>query len=61
VGKAADQHNDPGRFTAFIGYEYSAMPEGDNLHRIVIFRDGADKTNLVLPFTLFDSENPERL
>ena len=61
VGKAADQHNDPGTFTAFIGYEYSSMPEGDNLHRIVIFRDGADKTNLVLPFTLFDSENPERL
>jgi len=61
VGKAADQHNDPGRFTAFIGYEYSSLPEGDNLHRVVIFRDGADKTNLVLPFTLFDSENPERL
>ena len=61
VGKAADQHNDPGRFTAFIGYEYSSLPEGDNLHRIVIFRDGADKTNQVLPFTLFDSENPERL
>jgi hypothetical protein len=61
VGKAADQYNDPGRFTAFIGYEYSSLPEGDNLHRIVIFRDGADKTNQVLPFTLFDSENPERL
>jgi hypothetical protein len=61
VGKAADHHNDPGRFTAFIGYEYSSLPEGDNLHRIVVFRDGADKTNQVLPFTLFDSENPERL
>jgi hypothetical protein len=61
VGKAADQNNDPGRFTAFVGYEYSSLPEGDNLHRVVIFRDGADKTNRVLPFTLFDSENPERL
>jgi hypothetical protein len=61
VGKAADRHNDPGRFTAFIGYEYSSLPEGDNLHRVVIFRDSADKTNQVLPFTLFDSENPERL
>ena len=61
VGKAADRHNDPGTFTAFIGYEYSSLPEGDNLHRIVIFRDGADKTNRVLPFTLFDSQNPEHL
>ena len=61
VGTAADRHNDPGTFTAFVGYEYSSLPEGDNLHRIVIFRDGADKTNQVLPFTLFDSENPEDL
>jgi hypothetical protein len=61
VGEAAERHNDPGRFTAFIGYEYSSLPEGDNLHRVVIFRDGADKTNQVVPFSLFDSENPEDL
>lgn len=61
VGKIADRYNDPGRFTAFVGYEYSSLPEGDNLHRVVVFRDGAAKTNQVLPFTLFDSENPEHL
>jgi hypothetical protein len=61
VGKAADINNDPGNFTAFVGYEYSSLPEGDNLHRVVIFRDGANKTNKVLPFTLFDSESPEDL
>ena len=61
VGTAADRHNDPGTFTAFIGYEYSSLPEGDNLHRVVIFADSADNTNQVLPFTLFDSQNPEHL
>jgi hypothetical protein len=61
VGEIADEHNEPGVFTAFIGYEYSSLPEGDNLHRVVFFRDSADKTNQVLPFSLFDSENPEDL
>jgi hypothetical protein len=58
----AEQYNDPGVFTAFIGYEYSSLPDGgDNLHRVVMFRDGADKTSQVVPFSLFDSENPEEL
>jgi hypothetical protein len=61
VGAIADSYNDPGNFTAFIGYEFSSLPEGDNLHRVVIFADGADKTNQVLPFTLFDSQSPEDL
>jgi hypothetical protein len=61
VGDAAERYNDPGRFTAFIGYEYSSLPEGDNLHRVVIFRDGTEKTKQVIPFSLFDSENPEDL
>lgn len=61
VSAAAERHNDPGRFTAFIGYEYSSLPEGDNLHRVVIFRDGAKTTDQVLPFSLFDSEDPEDL
>jgi hypothetical protein len=39
----ADQYNDPGRFSAMIGFEWSSTPGGDNLHRVVVFRDGADK------------------
>jgi uncharacterized protein DUF3604 len=61
VGEAADSHNSPGNFTAFVGYEWSSIPEGDNLHRVVIFRDGGDKTSQILPFSLFDSEDPQDL
>lgn len=57
----ADRYNDPGRFTAFIGYEWTSNRGGANLHRIVIFKDGADKANQVAPFTAFDSPNPEDL
>ncbi len=58
---AAEKYNEPGRFTAFIGFEWSSMPGGDNLHRNVIFRDNADKALQVLPLTTFDSYDPEQL
>ncbi len=45
-----ERYNEPGKFTAFIGFEYSLMPRGDNLHRVVMFRDGKDKTDKVLPY-----------
>ncbi len=35
---AAQEHNDPGVFTALIAYEWSAAPKGGNLHRNVLFR-----------------------
>lgn len=58
----ADAHDDPGRFTAFIGFEWTSMPgTGDNLHRVVVYRDGADRAATVLPFSAFDSEDPEAL
>jgi hypothetical protein len=58
----ADSYNEPGRFTAFIGYEWTSNAGGgDNLHRNVIYRDGKDRADRVLPFTTFQSENPENL
>ncbi|MEM7462748.1 MAG: DUF3604 domain-containing protein, partial [Pseudomonadota bacterium] len=56
----ADRHNDPGTFTALIGYEWTSQG-GDNIHRNVIFRDDADFAKMVVPFSQFDSQNPEDL
>ena len=58
---AAEQYNDPGRFTAFIGYEWTSNTGGNNLHRNVIFRDNGDKASQVDPFTVtppLGSDNP---
>jgi hypothetical protein len=56
-----DEVNDPGTFTAFNGYEWSSMPGGDNMHRVVIFKGSADKTGRIRPFSSMDSEDPEDL
>ncbi len=58
---AAEKYNDPGRFTALIGFEWTASPSGNNLHRNVIFRDGKDEADRVLPFSNYDSTDPEDL
>ena len=57
----ADKFNDPGKFTAVIGYEWTSSEGGNNLHRNVLYRDGADKASKVLPFTSTESGNPEDL
>ena len=56
----ADQYNEPGRFTALIGYEWTAIG-GYNLHRNVIFRGDASMANRTVPFSQYDSKNPEEL
>lgn len=58
---AAETHNQPGRFTALIGYEYTSGPKANNLHRVVLFRDGKDKAGTILPFSAYESEDPEKL
>jgi hypothetical protein len=65
VAATADEYNDPGQFTAFIGYEWSSDGGGTqalgNLHRVVVFKDGAAKATQVLPFSALDSRDPEAL
>lgn len=58
---AAENHNNPGQFTAFIGFEWTSSPGGSNLHRNIIFRGNGDTANKILPFSAYDSEDPENL
>lgn len=53
-----DQYNNPGTFTTLAGFEWSSQPYGMNLHRNIIFKGTA---NLPLPFTYFDSGDPQEL
>jgi hypothetical protein len=60
----ADKYNEPGRFTALIGFEWTSIATNQapgNLHRVVIFKDGRDKVSRVVPFSAFDSIDPEDL
>jgi hypothetical protein len=58
---AADRFDNPGYFTAFIGYEWTSTPEGNNLHRVVIFKDDASKANQIIPMSQYESTDPEDL
>jgi hypothetical protein len=51
VVRTAEAFNDPGTFTAMIGFEWTSLVKGNNLHRNVLFRDGAEKAGQVVPFT----------
>jgi hypothetical protein len=57
----AERYNEPGKFTALIGYEWTSNNGGNNLHRVVVFRDGKDKTDMIIPFSSSDSEDPAML
>ena len=59
--ETAEQYNDPGRFTALIGYEWTSTEGGNNLHRNVLYRDGADLARRMNPYTTAESFNPEDL
>ncbi len=61
ITAAAEKYNEPGRFTAFIGFEWTSDPKGNNLHRNVVFRDGKDKADQIIPFSAADSLDPEKL
>lgn len=57
----AERYNRPGEFTTLAGYEWTSMPGGRNLHRVVVFREGPDKTRQILPFSALQSDDPEDL
>jgi hypothetical protein len=62
--EAAEKYNEPGRFTAFIGYEWTSNTGGNNLHRVVIYRDGGDYARRLEPYTTLKpmgSDNPRDL
>ena len=56
-----DEYNDPGVFTTLAGFEWTFTPQGDNLHRIVLFRDGAERTGQTRPLSFIDAPDPELL
>ena len=62
VVDAANYHNNPGEFTAFVGYEWTPGPEqGSADHRVVVFESGGEEIAELLPFTSYDSAHEEDL
>jgi hypothetical protein len=58
---SAERYNRPGHFTALIGFEWTSSPGGNNLHRNVIFRDGKEKADRIIPLSNYDTSDPEKL
>jgi hypothetical protein len=57
----ADEYNAPGKFTTLIGFEWTSMPKSNNLHRVVVYADGADKAGKMQPVSSNDGEDPADL
>ena len=60
----AEEFNDPGNFTAFIGFEWTSLIKGANMHRVVIYKDGAEKASQMVAYTTtppLGSPNPRDL
>jgi hypothetical protein len=56
-----DNYNEPGKFTAFFGFEYTLMQGGNNLHRNVIFRDNRERVAKVVPLDPSSELWPDKL
>jgi Protein of unknown function (DUF3604) len=62
--EAAEAYNEPGRFTAVIGYEWTSLIDGNNMHRVVLYRDGGEKASQMVPYSMsppMGSPNPRDL
>jgi len=58
---AADRHDEPGKFTAFMGWEWTSTPQGANLHRVVVMKGGRENGETFIPYSALDSDRPEDL
>jgi hypothetical protein len=59
--QSAERNNEPGAFTAFIGWEWTSTPDGKNLHRVVFTPAGIEQSSQLVPYSSFDSGRPEDL
>jgi len=62
--EAAEEYNEPGKFTTLIGFEWTSLVKGNNLHRVVLMRDNGDKAMMVEPYSTtppYGSPNPRDL
>jgi hypothetical protein len=58
---AAEKYNQPGKFTALIGFEWTSTPKGNNLHRNILFRGDKAEADRIVPISQYDTDNPEEL
>jgi hypothetical protein len=62
--EAAEKYNEPGKFTAFIGWEWTSNTGGNNLHRVLVYRDDGQRAGVMEPYTTLKpegSDNPRDL